>query len=771
MVANTKPTGGWSQIYNSIFEQSLMGIVLCGMDGSVLECNPAFCRMLGYTSDELRHKTVEQLTHPEDWAREVAHFSQPVFPSITGSHYSSEKRYFRKDGRIVWANVHATTIHGANNAPVFGFAIVEDITERKHAEELVRESESRYRSLFSEMTSGFALHEIIMDEAGKPCDYRFLDVNPAFEALTGLRRDDVIGKTVRQVIPNIEPPWIDRYGAVALTGIPATFEDYAAALHKHFSVHAYSPKSGLFAVVFTDVTELNVARERLADEKERLSVTLRSIGDGVVATDTDGNVVTANKVIEQWLSQSQQDLMGPPVTHVLRLVETTGQRSCAQNIENAVRRKQRYAPPSPLRLVTGGDHDLWVTITGSPIFDRSSAPIGMVFVLRDVTEHLRMQEERIKTEKLESLGHLAAGIAHDFNNLLTTILGNVSLAKTRQQGITDVEIMLADAEDAVQQARLLTQQLLTFARGGSPVKETINAGKLIQDAAEFALHGSASRPEFQLPAYLWKIEADPHQLSMAIRNIVLNADQAMPYGGSIRITAENTLLETCDIVPLPPGRYIKIAITDSGVGIAERHLTKIFDPYFTTKQHGSGMGLATTMSIVKNHGGHLAVQSRLGIGTTFYLYLPAVDDSPSPPSQSGTEEQATGKTRVLVMDDEEAIRNLAVRILTHNGFSVTATSNGGEAVASYEAARSAGHPFDVVILDLTIRGGMGGRETMARLMEMDPAVKAIVSSGYSNDPVMANYRKHGFRGIVPKPYQAESLVRSVMELAQSKPGA
>ncbi len=769
MAENTTSTGGWNQIYNSIFEQSIMGIALCDLDGTILECNPAFCHMLGYTPDELRCKTVAQLTHPEDWALESNRFPGPILTSPARSNFSSEKRYLHKDGRIVWANIHATAIRGTHNKPVFGFAIVEDITARKLAADSLQTSEAKYRSLFSEMTSGFALHEIILDEAGHPCDYRFLDVNPAFEALTGLHHDSILGRTVREVIPGIEPSWITRYGAVALTGTPASFEDHAVALQKHFSVHAYSPKPGQFAAIFTDVTELYLARERLATEKERLSVTLRSIGDGVVATDTSGNIILVNRIIESWLAQSQQDLIGHPLPAMLPLVEASGLRPCAPAIEKALRDKQPYAPLIPLRLMACDNSDLRVTVTGNPICDSSTAFIGMVFVLRNVTETLRIQEERIRTEKLESLGHLAAGLAHDFNNLLTTLLGNVSLVRSHPQTAPEILPMLTDAEESVQKAGLLTQQLLTFAEGGAPIKAEIDVGTLVKEAAEFALHGTTSRLDLRLPGSLWKSAADPQQLAQAIRNLIVNANQAMPGGGTIHIAAENLLLEDDSPVPLPPGPYLKIAITDSGVGIPERHLTKIFDPYFTTKQHSSGMGLATTLSIINNHAGHITVHSRLGIGTTFDLFLPAITTASSSLPTARIPKNTGGCTRVLIMDDEEAIRNLATRILTRNGCGITAVSTGEEALAAYDSARSSDHPFDVVILDLTIRGGMGGKDTIHRLREMDPSVKAIVSSGYSNDPVLSNYRQHGFRSIVPKPYQAETLIRAVTELAQPSP--
>ena len=393
----------------------------------------------------------------------------------------------------------------------------------------------------------------------------------------------------------------------------------------------------------------------------------------------------------------------------------------------------------------------------------------MVFVLRNISERLRMEAERVKTEKLDSLGHLAAGIAHDFNNYLTTILGNVSLAKAHTGTPAEVTAILSEAETALQSASDLTHQLLTFAKGGSPSRTSVITGSLLKEAADFALCGSKSCAEFNISPSLWNVQADPIQLAQAIRNLVINADEAMPSGGSIQIAAENYLLESGDPIPLPPGRYVKLSITDSGIGIPDRTIERIFDPYFTTKQQGSGMGLATTLSIVRNHNGHIGVESGLGIGTTFEVYLPAIEDAAATPPPPEIPPLVPGRIRVLVMDDEEAIRSLTSRILSSRDCDVTTTCTGEEALQAYETARAAGAPFDVVILDLTIRGGMGGKDTIQRLREIDPGVKAIVSSGYSTDPVLSNYRRYGFRGIVPKPYRAEHLCQTVQQMARPRP--
>ena len=313
----------------------------------------------------------------------------------------------------------------------------------------------------------------------------------------------------------------------------------------------------------------------------------------------------------------------------------------------------------------------------------------------------------------------------------------------------------------------MTLQLLTFAEGGVPIKQVVSPADLIREAARLALHGSKSRLEFHIPPGLFTVDMDPGQIGQVIRNLTINADQAMPGGGRVVIEAENATLAAATIGTIPPGRYVRIAVTDSGIGIPDRFLDKIFDPYFTTKAEGSGLGLATSLSIVRHHGGHIRVQSRVGIGSMFEVFLPAAADAapPAPKQVDAPPGAAARPGRVLIMDDEEAIRQIGSRILTRHGFTVETAADGAAALRLYEESVRKGAPYDVVVLDLTIRGGMGGRDTIRALLELDPHVKAIVSSGYSNDPVMSTFRQHGFRGVVVKPYQLDSFVDTVRRVA------
>jgi nitrogen-specific signal transduction histidine kinase/CheY-like chemotaxis protein len=384
-------------------------------------------------------------------------------------------------------------------------------------------------------------------------------------------------------------------------------------------------------------------------------------------------------------------------------------------------------------------------------------------IIRDITDRKKAEEEMQKTEKLESLSILAGGIAHDFNNILTGILGNISLAKINVGEGNKIAKILVEAENAAIRAKSLTQQLLTFAKGGLPVKNVISIADLIRDSASFALRGSRVKCHFSIARNLWTVAVDEGQMSQVINNLIINADMAMPDGGIITIDAQNICLTEENPLPLSEGRYIMIGISDEGIGIKKDHLSKIFDPYFTTKQKGSGLGLATSYSIVKKHNGHMVVDSVLGSGTTFTIYLPAAEKGAKKISEPRAA-KLKSSSKILIMDDDETIRNVLIKMLGHIGCQAIATKDGRETVKIYQKWKQAKKPFDAVIMDLTVPGGMGGRETIKKLRKIDPDVKAIVSSGYSNDPIIANYKNYGFKGFVTKPFKLEELTKILKQV-------
>ncbi len=406
----------------------------------------------------------------------------------------------------------------------------------------------------------------------------------------------------------------------------------------------------------------------------------------------------------------------------------------------------------------------WINFTPTWIeYEGKTAVLGFAI---DLTDRKKIEEELWNAHKLESVGILAGGIAHDFNNLLTAILGNISLARMHASCDDAIFNRITDAEKACLRAKNLTQQLLAFSKGGAPVKKMASMAELITNSVGFALSGSNVRHEIWLPDDLWPLEVDEGQISQVIHNLVINAAQAMPEGGIICVRCENTVIDE-NTMPVRPGKFIKMSIRDEGHGIPEHHLHRVFDPYFTTKEQGRGLGLASVYAIVKHHEGCVSVQSESGKGATFDVYLPA-SESEMAIKKKDREKPITGKGRILLMDDEDMVREVAGKILQMLGYEVEFAKDGAEAIERYTGAEKSSRPFDAVILDLTIPGGMGGKEAIGRLREIDPNVKSLVSSGYSNDPVMAEYEKYGFAGVISKPYSIEQLSKSLQDVIGKK---
>ncbi|MFW6108293.1 MAG: ATP-binding protein, partial [bacterium] len=382
-------------------------------------------------------------------------------------------------------------------------------------------------------------------------------------------------------------------------------------------------------------------------------------------------------------------------------------------------------------------------------------------IITHALERRRAEEEMRRAERLESLGVLAGGIAHDFSNLLTGILGSLTRARKSLLDTPQVAESLVNAEHAARRARGITRQLLALSTGGAPVKTLAPIGDMVRETAAFALSGSNCRCQLDVADDLWAVEADVDQLSQVVQNLVINADQAMPDGGVIEVTARNVPPD--EPGPLRGTRHVELVVRDHGTGIPPRDQARIFDPYFTTKQAGSGLGLAVAHSVVRKHGGRIRVDSQVGAGSTFRVQLPASEaPPPGPPREVPPAERRPG--RILVMDDEPVVRKSARWLLADLGYEVTCAADGAAAVELYQQGLDAGRPFDIAILDLTVPGGMGGLECLRRLRAVAPDVTAIVCSGYSTEPVMADFRRHGFRGVILKPFELEDLDAELQRL-------
>jgi PAS domain S-box-containing protein len=756
------------QRYQFSLEHAPEGVFFMTRGAGFSYVNEQACRSLGYTRDELMRLKlwdINPTVSKESWETT---WTQRQEDQIGTVHVETLHR--RKDGVIFPVEVLAKHFWLGDHE--FHVAFVRDITERVEAEKALRESQRVLSTLMSNLP-GMAYR------CKHDADWTTEFASEGCLALTGYPPDDLIGNKTVSYANLIYPEDLQ----LVSEGVEAALREnrpfelvyrIITASGEERSVWelgrgVYSQAGELLALegFITDITERRRAEEALESEKERLAVTLRSIGDGVITTDMEGKIVLMNKVAEDLTGWTQQEAVGRRLNEIFRLIDPKTGRL----LENPAAEVLQTGAPFGLStiLVSRDGTERIISHSADPIRDKTGHTVGVVLVFRDITQKQKMEEELLRTGKLEAVGLLAGGIAHDFNNILTAILGNLSLVKMSTDPKDPLHRRLADAETASLRARDLAQHLLTFAKGGAPIKKTVSMKRLLEESIRFALRGSNVGVEFFLSDGLWPVEIDEGQITQVFHNLVINAQQAMPEGGMIQVRAENDLVsETENRLPLPPGRYIRISIRDFGIGIPKEHLPKIFDPYFTTKQKGSGLGLSTSYSIIKKHDGYMRVDSELGRGSTFSIYLPASSREIEPEKQP--EALLPGKGKILIMDDEKAVREVAGEILGFLGYQIGYAEEGAEAIARYQEASAAGAPFDLIIMDLTIPGKMGGKEAIQKLMEIDPHVKAIVSSGYSNDPIMADYTRYGFKGVIVKPYQIEELSKTVHEVLMDKRG-
>ncbi len=515
-----------------------------------------------------------------------------------------------------------------------------------------------------------------------------------------------------------------------------------------------------------EVEERSTVQDALYEEKELLSVTLHSIGDAVITTDLKGRIVIMNPVAEELTGWSWTDAVGRPLYEIFKIINEESGKPYPNPVDKVLALGKIVVLANHTALIAKDGRQRIIADSGAPIIENGNMR-GVVLVFRDITNKQRLENELIKSQKLESVGVLAGGIAHDFNNILTAILGTINMAQEREavKGDETLSSLLLTSEQAVFRAVSLTQQLLTFAKGGSPVKKMASLPETIKESTDFILRGSAIKANYLIPADLWSLEIDTGQISQVIHNLIVNAQNAMPEGGTINIKCQN--FEHHGMVPgLTDGPFIKTMVADNGTGIGPEIIDRVFDPYFTSKTEGSGLGLAVCHSIIKKHNGYITVESTPGQGTTFIFYLPATLDKPMAQLEevSGPSVGNNKGGRVILMDDEAIILELAAGMLRMAGFEVETTLNGEQAIALYSHGLAEGRAADVLIMDLTIPGAMGGREAAREILRLNPKARIIVSSGYSNDPVMANYRDYGFCAAIAKPYRQRDLSEVVRKV-------
>jgi len=763
----------------SIFDSAPVGMVLLNSRTEIVSVNHIMGGLLRLPAEQIvrqRLGDVLRCPHNKENTEQCGEtLLCPLCPLYKAIHAAMSRNEAVHGAEIqhdfAWSTEHAhpwirfsvePLVLGGSKHVVIAF---DDITEKKQMEEQIRENEARLRLIFETSQSGLLLISP---------DGRIEFANDRMTEMFGCSLPELIGSSYGEYIEAAE--WLSESsvmqqllrGDISCGQMERTYlRKDGSSFWGYIAGQRLERSDGsLKAVVasITDISSLKLAVDELRAEKERLAVTLSSIGDGVITTDTKGRVVLINRVAEELCGWKQGEAAGLPLENVFRIIGEANRLPQQNPVAEVLSSGKIVELANHTILVSRSGAERAIADSAAPILNEKGAIIGVVLVFRDMTEKKHAEEEIFKARKLESIGVLAGGIAHDFNNFLTAILGNISLARMLSTSGERIHDILEKAESASHRARGLTQQLLTFAKGGAPIRKVVSIGQIITESVGFVLRGSNVRYECDIAADLLPVEVDAGQMSQVINNLVINADQAMPDGGLLMIRAFNEAI-------LSPGskssaKYrIKITFEDQGVGIPPAHLSRVFDPYFSTKQQGSGLGLATVYSIIRKHNGEITATSQLGTGTTFTITLPAANgEGLYEDEEKDAGESHKGCGRILIMDDEEIICDVLSNMLDVLGYDTETCRDGAEAFELYRHALANGRAFDAVIMDITIPGGIGGKDAIVMLRKIDPSVRAIVSSGYANDPIMARFRDYGFEAALTKPYNIQEIGRLLSQI-------
>lgn len=610
-----------------------------------------------------------------------------------------------------------------------------------------------YRGMFEHALLEVHIWEVVRRSDGAIATWRLVDANASALKTWGRTLPEVVGKTTDEIFPgaNAVDTFLPIVEEIMRTGRPKEWQMDFAGTEQVLQMVSI-PVGEYFVSTGFDVTADRRRERDLQVALHNLTEATQAGGVGLWDWDLTTDAV---RYSDEWKRQ-----LGYEPHEIADEFEEWRCRVHPDDLEPTMQRVQAKidAPASKYHVVFRLRHKdgsfRWIMAQSSTILGDDGVPRRMLGSHVDVTERRRLEEQVRDAQKLESLATLAAGIAHDFNNLLGAITGNLSLLRATPPLDPERPALMRELDDATRRATALTYQLLTFAKGGSPVREVASIGELVVDSARFVTRGASAQCTFSVANDLAAVEADTGQLCQVINNLVINAMQAMPHGGTIRIGAANVALEETNPLGLLSGRYVRISVQDEGAGIPAEHLSRIFDPFFTTKSTGSGLGLSSSHSIIAQHGGRITVESTVGQGTRFDVYLPATDATPR---LTATTPIVRGKGHVLVMDDDVALRRLFQRMLERLGYRSDVCGDGEDARRRYEEAMHAGRTYDAVILDLTIPGHLGGAQVLRQLQRLDPDVVGIVTSGYADDDVLAHYEHHGFRGRLQKPLDLASL--------------
>jgi len=741
--------------FRAIFDHAFQFIGLMSPDGTLLEANRSALEFARLKESAVIGKRFWE-THWWEHSKELREQLRRAVAKAAGGDFARFEAFHPGvDGEIHFVDISITPVKNQAGQTVLLIPEGRDITERKRAEKQLLEERDKAQKYLD--LAGVLF--VVID-----ADQRIRLLNRKSCEVLGCKEEEVLGKNwfdiflperfrndveegFKQLMAgDIEPMEYYENPVLTRSGQERIILWHNTALRDQDGRITATLSSG------EDITDRKQAAQELWESEEKYRSILESANDGIGVVQ-DSYIKYTNPQLASMLGYEVEEIVNRTFPPLIWPEELSRVKNKYEKHISGEEKLQKYETA----LLHKNGMKIEVDLN-STLITYEGRPAGLV-VLRDITERRQMEQKLQETQRIEALGVLAGGIAHDFNNILTAIMTNISVAKTWGDFDDEVSQVLTDAEAATLRAKDLSQQLLTFAKGGLPIKKPVSAMKMIENTTRFMLSGSNVRCDYDMPDDLWLLDADEGQIGQVLQNLILNADQAMPEGGVINIGAENVILEK-DPLGTGGGRHVKLSIKDQGHGITDRQLSKIFDPFFTTKEKGRGLGLTTAFSIVHRHNGFIHVESEVGVGTTFHVHLPA-SEAAWPGIEKERKKVFKGSGRILLVDDEEIILRSAAKGLERLGYEVHVAKDGADGITVYEQATKENLPFDVVIMDLTIPGGMGGKEAIQELTKIDAGVKAIVSSGYSEDPVMSRFQDYGFCGVVKKPFTVGDLAEAI----------
>jgi PAS domain S-box-containing protein len=651
-------------------------------------------------------------------------------------------------------------------------AFATDISEQMEAEEALKISEAKYKSMFNNSISAASLYEVVCNEKGIPYDFRILLVNPSYEKLTGVNASDVIGRTVLEAFPQTEDLWIQTMLSTVTNGRPLTIENYSVEIDKWIEVTVYSPEKDKLVLLASNTTARKKATAELADEKERLAVTLRSIGDGVISTNLSGEITMLNRAAEELTGWTVEEAMGKPLKEIFDIFdESTGEKHQSPAAV-VISKGENIKLSEKTCLITKEGKELAIADSAAPLQNNGGEIIGAVIVFRDVTETrnaLRQKELLTKqlhqSQKMDAIGQLAGGIAHDFNNALSGILNAAELIKRGKYSKEEQNEFLDLIISAADRAGDLTKKLLLFSRKGSKASSPIDIRAITEETVNLLSHVLNKNISLSVEKKADKttIIGDDAQIQNALMNLAINAGHAMPEGGNLVFSLFNLELneEYCKASPfsLEPGNYLEITIRDTGCGMTPEIQSHIFEPFYTTKEQGkgTGLGLSTVYGVVVDHNGAITVYSEPDRGTIFHLYFKTTGEKPI---LNKPKDIPTGSGTILIIEDEELIRITVRAILVSLGYKVIEAENGQVGIEKYKERYS---EIDLIILDM-IMPVMGGRQTFEKIRGIDKEIPVIISSGFSKEDEMQKIKEGNVAGFLHKPFHREEIAEIVSQI-------